>query len=716
MMLNTHRLIPAVLVALAPLFVAACGGGGGGGGSDPAEPQTTVSGAVVDGYVREATVTLYDTRGLGGPTFLATAVTDADGDFVLRLPQNELPDHFVLMSKGGTVIDTGMPAPTLTMVAMRERDRYYVTPVTDRVLRQGLRATSGVNGFTAAEQALAAELGLTEAELYDDPLAADAPSALQDGLNRALAAGDLTVDLPDGDYRLRLVHLQKDHIGETAFADVDALLGATLLEGELTLNGGVVTGTIDGDTVTGRIQGANLVLGLEYPDGDGIVRLAGTVGVLGSLSGSYVDFDAANPSNPLSTGVFVASLVPADGVNAAGLREAAAAVYGGERNLLLRDIYGEDHDLGWGAMGAVSLDTPTENAVTAPDFTITLNAAGGGGYSDTLSFHSGRLITLEDGTPSGLMVLHYIDNSGDHAYLVQALGNRRGVYLAAIGDAAPDAGKAYAIGESYLARRDALGMDLLSANAGEDMVVAWSEISVYLLGEDRVPSGLVSEDTVITLPDLTDAAGASGDAAIAGGVMAVSGSLLGLKAIAEGGDPEALDHADDYLALVELHSTGALQGDTAVGGTISLGGFELDAADWPAPQVGFLAPVGVDTTLLGLGEAQMQFLARPLYTLDLQTNELITLEDYRLVGITGTITSPGDGTATLSYQDSEGETGTLALTVENRGGIYHLHGPMGDEYFDLLWGAGGTRAVFLSSTQASGHGRIYEIGEAFLSY
>lgn len=697
--LSTHRLLPATLVALAPLLVVACGGGGG---SDPAEPQTTVSGAVVDGYVRGATVTLYGTQGFGGPTPLATAVTDAHGDFVLRLPQDEMPAYFVLMSKGGVVIDTGMPAPTLTMVAMRERARYYVTPVTDRVLRQGLRATSYIGGFAAAEQALAAELGLTEAGLYDDPLAADAPAGLQAGLDRALAAGDLAVDLPDGAYRLRLAHLQKDHIGTTDFADVDALLGAALLEGTLTLSGGEVTGTIDGDTVSGRIQGANLVLGLEYPDGDGVVRLAGTVGPLGSLSGSYVDFDATGPS--LSSGVFVASLLPENGVDAAGLRAAAADLYGGERNLLLRDLYG-DGDLGWGAMGAVSLDTPAENDVTAPDFTITLNAAGGD--SDTLSFQGGRLITLADGTPSGLMVLHYTDGGGDHAYLVQALGNRRGVYLAATG-----AGQAYAIGESYLARRDALGVDLLTANAGKEMAVAWSEVSVHWLGQDRDPDNLVSMGT-LTLPDLTDAAGASGDAA-ADGVTAVSGSLLGLKSSAGGSDPDALDHEADHLALVELHPTGALQGDAAVGGTIPLGG--VDAADWPVPQVGFLAPVDADTALLELGEAQLQFLARPLYTLDLEAGGPITLEDYRLAVITGTITSLGRGTATLSYRDAAGETGTLALTVENLGGIYHLHGPMGDEYFDLLWGAGGTRAVFLASTQADGHGKIYEIGEAFLSY
>ena len=701
-----RQLSPGFAVALTTLLFVGCSSGGGG------TPQATVQGAVVDGYVRGATVTLYGTEGFAGPAALATATTDANGDFVLTLPAAELPDYFALLSKGGTIIDTGMPAPTMAMMAMRERDRYYVTPLTDRVTRQGLRAASLFqNTFVTAENALSAKLGLTPAELYDDPLAADGPAKakLTAGLYRSLAAGDQTVALPDGDYLVRLVFFDKNDIGNATFTDIDALLSAKMLDGTLNIASGVVTGTIDTDTVRGHIQGPSVVLSLEYPDGSGVVRVAGTVGLLGSLSGTYVDFDG-DPLLPddqrQSTGVFVASLIPASGIHSKGLKTVTKELYRGQRNLLFRDIYG-DRDLGWGAMGTVSLDADA-GTITAPGFNVTLNAAGP--VSDTLSFVEGKLVTLDDGTPAGLAVMHFTDSGVDHAYLIQALGNRRGVYVAVASD-----GSIEAIGESYLARSDALGVDLLTDNEGESMELAVSNVNVHMLGVPRDPDEFVDENVTFDVPSLSAGSGADGNAATVG-VQVVSGSMLGLKSSAGGDDPNAIDDDDDFLAIAELHPTGALQGDIMDGGNFAGLDPVIAAADWPVPLVGFAAPASADDpSLVDTGEAQLDFIARPLYTIDPDSRALISLVDYKLAVISGTIHSQ-DNSATLTYRDNEGETGTLALTVENRGGVYHLHGPMGDEYIDILWGAGGTRAVFVSSTQEDGRGTIYEIGEAFLTY
>ncbi len=701
-----RQLSPGFAVALTTLLFVGCSSGGGGSST----PQATVQGAVVDGYVRGATVTLYGTEGFAGPAALATATTDANGDFVLTLPAAELPDYFALLSKGGTIIDTGLPAPTMAMMAMRERDRYYVTPLTDRITRQGLRATES---FVDAEQALAAELGLTPAELYDDPLAVDAPAELTAGLYRALAAGDQTVALPDGDYQVRLVYLGENDIGDGTFTDIDALLTAKLLDGTLHIANGVVTGTIDSDTVTGRIQGPSLVLSLEYPDGNGVVRVAGSVGLLGSLSGTYVDFDGdplLTDDQRLSTGVFVASLVPASGIDSEGLKTVTEALYAGQRNLLFRDLYG-DRDLAWGSMGAVSVDTNAATIETAASFGITLNANGGA--ADILNWEEGKLVTLGDGTPAGLAVMRFTDNAGDHAYLIQALGNRRGVYVAGASGAG---GNIYAIGESYSARRDALGVDILAANQETPMKLAVSNVNVHMLGVTRDPDEFVDVNVTFTVPSLSSGSGAAGDAAAADeGVQVVSGSMLGLKYSAGGIDTDLIDDDEDFLAIAEMHPTGALQGDIMDGGNFAGLGPVIDAADWPVPLVGFAAPASADPSLVDSGEAQLDFIARPLYTIDPDSSALISLVDYKLAVISGTIRSQDDS-ATLSYRDNEGETGTLALTVENRGGVYHLHGPMGDEYIDILWGAGGTRAVFVSSTQADGNGTIYEIGEAFLTY
>ena len=697
------RSVPFFLLAA---LLAGCSGGGGGGSN---EPQVTLQGTVVDGYVNGATVTLYSTEDLAGPSAIASGVTDVNGDYLIRLPESDLPDYFALLSKGGTVIDTGLPAPTMALVALREQDRYNVTPLTDRIVRQGLRPDSS---FIEAEEALAAELGLTGAELYGDPLAADAPPALRDGLDRALAAGELSVRIPDGDYRLALVAIDKNAI-HTPIDSIDTLLANHYLSGSITIAGGEVSGTLEGEAIEGRVQGANVVMSVNYPGG--VTRVAGTLGLLGSLSGTYVDFD---DTPQLSTGVFVGSLMPAEGVDADGLEQTAEALYRGNRNALFRDLYG-DRDLAWGAMGNVTLDT-VNDTVSVDSFDIELNAAAGetGHMADSITFNEGRLLTFADGTPNGLAVMRFTDSSEDYAYLVQALGNRRGVYVACDTNNSEGYGNnaAYAIGESYLARRDALGADAFGDAQGQDLQLAVSTISPQMLGAPRDPTGFVETGT-LTVPTLTDGAGAVGDASTVSGVQALSGSLLGVKVSAAGVDTAIIDHEDDYLAVGELHATGALQGDVAVGGTLTIGGTEIvgDTADWPVPVVAFATPSGTTTALMTLGEMQADFLARPLYTLDLEISDLVTLEDYRLGFISGTITADGE-TATLRYRDSAGETGTLGLTIQNRSGIYHLHGPMGEEYIDILWPAGGTRAVFLSSTRADGFGDVYEIGEAFLTY
>ena len=696
-MISASALTRAAILILAAGLITACGGGGGGS----TEPSVTLEGAVVDGYVRGATVTLYGAESFGAPTAIASGTTDENGDFVLNLPESDLPAHIGLLSKGGTVIDTGLAAPTMAMVALRDQNRYYVTPLTDSVVWQGYRPGSS---FVAAEGDLAAELGLPEAELYGDPLSADAPAGLVNGLHRALASGEQSTALADGHYHLSLVYLDKNNMGSVV-TGINDLLTNNQLSGDLTISDGTVTGTLDGgDTITGRIQGPDLVLSAHYPGGDGVTRVAGTVGVLGSLSGSYVEYDATGANPVLSSGVFVASLIPDSGVNASAFKTAAEQIYAGNRNALFRDLYG-DRDLAWGAVGNVAVDT-TANTVTTDNFAIRLN--GEAGPTDTITFKEGDLLTLSDGTtPSGLAAMRFEDSSGDYAYLVQALGNRRGIYVAGDGTTGN-----YAIGESYLARRDALGNSAVSASSGKTLSLAITTISPHTLGTTRDPNSFV-ETSTIDVPTLTNATGASGSATTSGGVLTVSGSMVGLKDSSSGPTNDQIDDANDFLALAELHATGALQGDIAEGGTL-LGG-AIDAADWPVPLAGFVTPQGTDTSLLQLGEVQLDFLARPLYTVDLATNTLASLNDYGLI-ITGTIQSTGRNAATLSYRDSQDETGTLNLSVENLAGIYHLQGPMGTEYIDILWPAGGSRAVFVSSTAADGNGKIYEIGEAFINY
>jgi hypothetical protein len=430
---------------------------------------------------------------------------------------------------------------------------------------------------------------------------------------------------------------------------------------------------------------------------------------MGSFSGTLVDFDSTGPK--LTSGAFVASLMPAEGIDADGLRDFARGIYASERNMAFRDLYG-DMDLGWGAISNVEIK---DNTVTTDGFTVALNQASDS--TDTLTFKEGKLLTNADGVPNGLAVLRYTDSSDDDAFLLHALGNRRGIYVAGDTSGNED-GKIYAIGESYMARRDALGGDFLLDNAGEKIDLASSNVSPDWIGKDRpqTTADFVTLYEGVALPAVTDGVGAIGSSSD-GGVTVLSGSMLGYRNSGSGDYTGIIDDSADEMFLATVYATGALQGDMSTGGDVSIDPFTASAKDWPIPWVGYAAQVGVwddeDTEPINLGGVQMDFLFRPIYTVDLEISNLVELSDYQNNFAFGTL-QLGEGSATLTYEDAQGETGILELTITNQGGVYHFQGPMNDEYLDILWPAGGSRALMLSSTAEDG--RIYEIGEAFMTF
>ncbi|MFW5908539.1 MAG: hypothetical protein ACOCR8_02770, partial [Desulfosalsimonas sp.] len=446
------------------------------------ENYTSLQGRVVDGYVRDATVEVYSSvqgDSLESVKLIAAGTTDENGRFSIRLPEEDLPENMAFVSRGGTVIDTGMPAPTMILVPIYSSDDpiaavdgdssggYNITPVTDLFLRSMMRADDFFEWDDFIDDA-----GLsTLPEVFEDPLAEGASEELEQALYKCLASGEQGVVLADGDYRMALVYLDKSHTGDAGpdFSSIDGILNNNYLEATLSISGGEVSGTLFDDEgspdITGRIQGANLLLQIK-DDETSVTNISGTLGLLGSFSGNYADFDqGAEP--PLSTGVFVASLMPEEGMDIDGFLNMAEKIYAGKRNALFRDIYG-DRDLGWGIVDNLEIDIG-EKEISADDFKISLNAANE--ESGLIRFDQGKLLELglDDGTPSGLAVLRFKETEGkngsetdetDYAYLIQALGNRRGIYIA--GDS--ETGSAYAVGESYFARNDAVGGHL---KAGE---------------------------------------------------------------------------------------------------------------------------------------------------------------------------------------------------------------------------------------------------------
>jgi hypothetical protein len=660
---------------------------------------TTIEGLVVDGYVEAAQVQMFDLDSSDFSAPVASAATDDQGRFSFQIPVDQVPEQPTFRTMGGYSTDTGLPAPSMSLWPDSEATQYTVTPITDLLVRERYRAS-----WSGTEEQIADKLGLQIRDMYRNPLASDSPMGLQRGLERALAYGGQDVALPDGDYQIALLQADNRALDKDMPADISALTASEhYMSGSLTIDGHQVSGTLDEKSLSGRIQGANLVLSVEYSGG--VVRLAGSVGIMGSFSGTLVDFDSSGPE--LTSGAFVASLMPAEGIDADGLRDFARGIYASERNMAFRDLYG-DMDLGWGAISNVEIEG---NTLTTDGFTVALNQASGS--TDNLTFKEGQLLTNADGVPNGLAVLRYTDSSGDDAFLLHALGNRRGIYVAGDTSGNED-GNIYAIGESYMARRDALGGDFLLENAGEAIDLASSNVSPDWIGKDRpqTTAEFVTLNEGVALPAVTYGVGASGSSSV-DGVTVLSGSMLGYRNSASGISDSDMDASTDEMFLATVYATGALQGDMSTGGDVSIDSFTVSAKDWPIPWVGYAAQAGVNTGLLDFGGVQMDFLFRPIYTVDLEIDNLVELSDYQNNFAFGTLQLE-DGTATLTYEDAQGETGTLELTITNLGGVYHFQGPMNDEYLDILWPAGGSRALMLSSTAEDG--RIYEIGEAFMTF
>jgi hypothetical protein len=149
------RWLPATLLAV--LLVVGCGGGGGGGGSGGPDPVSggAISGQVVKGPVSGATVKAFAISGGFVGAQVGSALTNADGSFVLPVGQHAGP-VFLQMSGGayldeatGTVmamrpIDT-MTALLPSMVAGTRVDGIQVTPLTAMAQAMATRMAGGLN-------------------------------------------------------------------------------------------------------------------------------------------------------------------------------------------------------------------------------------------------------------------------------------------------------------------------------------------------------------------------------------------------------------------------------------------------------------------------------------------------------------------------------------------------------------------------------------------
>lgn len=649
-----------------------------------------MSGKVADGYVSNASVTIYSDAALTNQ--IGSGTTDASGNFSITLSVSTVPDTVYIKTVGGTDLDTGMPAPTMLFVGSGSNSTFNITPFTDSIYKYSLSK----GGVSNAVTYLTGQLGITSSELYDDPVA---NSTLAGALYNTLASGTQGGTLPDGSYSGVVIAISEDDFG-TSYSGITDIETNNTIGMNITVSGGVVNGTVSGtgDVVTGMVQGSSVILNVI--GSSSITRVTGNIGLLGSVAGVFTSLDTTTGS--LSKGVYAASFIPASGLDPTGVATVVGNLYTGPRHAIIRDVLGDSNRLRWGDITINSIDIST-GTVTASD-TLMTEDAGSTVTSPPflLAFVTGKFLKIS-GLPANIVILRYNVGTTD-VYAVQPVGGRRGIYLAVNTATTFPEG----VGEFYMSKTQSLAPSLDSLTSyGATIAVAHPG----LLGQTRDTSQMLFTD-IFTTPDISN--GTLYDTS--GGELKVfNGSMTAFKDDDDdgGGITGLNDLGIDYVRILELYETGAFQGEEMVGGCTTVSGalgncdgvtYTIPLKKFPATFVGLLKkPTDAAPSFTGT----LNFLARTLYSVD-YTN-------YANAYVTGTISISGTS-ATLNWADATGSSGTASLAASNSGGVYHLYGALGTEYIDIYWPVGGTKATYIISASTDGTGLVGEVGEAFLTY
>ena len=684
---STQNRLIAIILIISSLIFAGCSGGGG---SNESYANPTISGIVTDGYVSNANVYVYSDADL--TTQIGSGTTDSNGNFSITLSVFPIPDPIYLKSVGGTDVDTGMPAPTMLFAGSGSSNTFNVTPLTDCLYKYSL--TLGIDGAVAH---LTGQLGLSNAELYDDPVA---NTGLSNALNSILGSGTMEGSLSDGDYIVYAMFFVEDQLTPEP------------VEMNVTISNGVINGTelASSGIVTGKVQGSSIELTV-VDDSDPLnvselARIAGDIGLLGSVTGVFTYVDLSVGAD-LFTGMFAANFVPASGLDPAAVEDAISAMYAGPKQIILRDTFGPDYRLGWGDINITGMDFGT-NSVTADDATLwfdngSCNAPACDPTQISMTFDPSNsgLLETSGGDRTNLIVLAYNfpAPSTDILFLLQPAGNRKGFF--GVVDAMFNV---LATGDAYLAAGAGPTPSLDSSTDYEVRLAVAHAGMLEELRSDWIGSGagMMPYSDSFTTPDMSGGT----DFNRTGDLLKVfKGSLMAFKSDFNDG---GLDDDSDYVRLVELYETGAFQGEEILGGLAASGD---PLSSYPATFVGFVKKPGETAPSVS---GTRNFLARVLYSTEVLVDNLA--DAYMANYITGDLTISGFN-AELNWTDPEGPSGVAPLTVEKTDGLYHMHGNLNaSTYIDIFWPVGGKKAVYITSDNGSGDWVISEVGEAFLTH
>lgn len=172
----------STLALAVTLALAGCGGGGSApppappatGGSNPPPVSTTLTGVVVDGYVRGATVWLDQNNNNAFDAGEPSAVTGADGHFTLAVQAAPAQlNGQRLRVAGGTDLSTGKAFASSMNALVEDAASKPFVPVSPlSTVIEAMVASGAAPGLSQARENMARVLGMSSVAALDkDPLA-----------------------------------------------------------------------------------------------------------------------------------------------------------------------------------------------------------------------------------------------------------------------------------------------------------------------------------------------------------------------------------------------------------------------------------------------------------------------------------------------------------------------------------------------------------------
>ncbi len=721
---------------------------------------TVISGVVADGYVANATLTVYKSPEFLPENIVGNGTTDSNGNFNIVLS----PDYnssatngtLYIRTSGGVLVDTGMSAPIMFFAGNETNGTYNITPLTDLVFKNVLK----VNNLTQAQEAVANATQLTTQEIYGNPVTN--PTA-NSGVKKVLSAKMLNTSLAPGNYTFYLIYYTNGDIEDNAslssLADVEnriVKLPVTVQkDGEvLHITGNTNNVDIDYDgqldqvEVEGWMVGGSLVINVEKGiDGeDGMMLLSGTAGMMGSFSGRMrvIENDEGGNEEP---GVFAGVFMP-ESITASQrdrLFEDLTEITQGDSYLIYHQVLMTEPETPSMGYGTISLEGKEDNT----GFNYNNFSIWDAEYNDTgngletpqiLNNQSGTDFDYAevDGNRIPLLVLPFQvtddeDNSTIHVYLIVPAGSGSGIYVAAENDHVDDAGGVvlsnqnstlpmWQGGKTYAMAEAAIGFHVLSRGQQVNGIPV-NNSRTDAQGIVQLGFNSTSSPDYLTMPVMSSGSNAS---ILDDEIYVFCGRTM-VDIFDPDGDfndsPNATSEGDFDL-FIKKYETGALTGDYLMGGSIPWANNTVkDLYTMPASVVAFAS---VNGTTPPEFTGKMDFVTRSINgggvvdEIPVFTRGDLTID-----------TGEGNGTMHISYIDSDNyncsvdniplhverlaNTGLLHIYTDNVS--YSIAGLNRNISWDIYWPIGAPKGIyFFSIEDSTGTLRVNEIGNIFVGF